>query len=459
MTLAIPSSTPSFHSKEHAMHCQHPLRWLLFLVFAAAGTLRGLAQAQERQDTVDVLQAQAPKVFVDCFFCDEDFIRTEITWVNYVRDRKQADVHILVTTKSTAAGGDEYTLTFIGQNRAEGMNDTLRFSTQRSDTDEMIRNSLVRVLKMGLVRYAAKTPLGDQLSISYKRPAAPVRVADKWNYWVFRVNMNTNFSGEKTSNSLYLSGGMSANRTTHDWKLNFSLSANYSENNFKFDIVTDQGTETQKISSFSRGQNFRSLIVRSITDHWSIGGFASGYTSTYSNTKLSWALAPAIEYNLFPYSQSTLKELRLLYKIALNPTRYYEETIFDKTSETLFYQSLSISLDLKQPWGSVGTTLEGFHYLHDIDKKRIQLYANLSLRLVEGLSINFSGGVSRINDQLFLAKKGATQEEILLRRTQLATSYSYWGFIGLSYTFGAIFNNIVNPRFGDSGGGIIRFMF
>jgi len=97
--------------------------------------------------------------------------------------------------------------------------------------------------------------------------------------------------------------------------------------------------------------------------------------------------------------------------------------------------------------------------LHDIDKKRIQLYANLSLRLVEGLSINFSGGVSRINDQLFLAKKGATQEEILLRRTQLATSYSYWGFIGLSYTFGAIFNNIVNPRFGDSGGGIIRFMF
>ena len=41
----------------------------------------------------------------------------------------------------------------------------------------------------------------------------------------------------------------------------------------------------------------------------------------------------------------------------------------------------------------------------------------------------------------------ATQEEILLNRQELATDYSYWGSMGVSYTFGSIYNNILNPRF------------
>jgi hypothetical protein len=57
------------------------------------------------------------------------------------------------------------------------------------------------------------------------------------------------------------------------------------------------------------------------------------------------------------------------------------------------------------------------------------------------------GSASRINDQLYLPAEGATDEEILLRRRQLATSYRYRLSIGASYTFGSIFNNVVNTRF------------
>jgi len=63
---------------------------------------------------------------------------------------------------------------------------------------------------------------------------------------------------------------------------------------------------------------------------------------------------------------------------------------------------------------------------------------------------------SIIHDQLSIAKGvGASLEEVLLRRKQLETNYNYYLSIGLSYTFGSIFTNVVNPRFGsESSGGM-----
>ena len=67
---------------------------------------------------------------------------------------------------------------------------------------------------------------------------------------------------------------------------------------------------------------------------------------------------------------------------------------------------------------------------------------------MEGLSLNLRGSVSQIHDQLALQKEGATEEEILLNLRQLETSYDYNASIGLRYTFGSIYSNVVNPRFG-----------
>jgi hypothetical protein len=53
-----------------------------------------------------------------------------------------------------------------------------------------------------------------------------------------------------------------------------------------------------------------------------------------------------------------------------------------------------------------------------------------------------------VRDQLSLAKAVASDAEILLRLRQLATSYTYGGSLSLSYTFGSLFNNVVNPRMG-----------
>ena len=86
-------------------------------------------------------------------------------------------------------------------------------------------------------------------------------------------------------------------------------------------------------------------------------------------------------------------------------------------------------------------------YLSDLTKMSLGVSGNLDFRVFRGLSLGIHASVSFIRDQLYLPKAGATDQEILLNLRQLATSYSYYSAIGFSYTFGSIYNNVVNPRF------------
>ncbi|MEK9135966.1 MAG: hypothetical protein AAB393_02485, partial [Bacteroidota bacterium] len=307
--------------------------------------------------------------------------------------------------------------------------------------DEMIRSETIRVLKLGLVRYVAGTPLAHRLSVSFKSTGKDEKVMDPWDYWVCKTSVRSYFNGEKSRNSISLYGNVSVSRTTPDIKLRISGFSNYNENNY------DIGTET--LTSISRGRGFDGFIVFSLDDHWSVGADGGISSSTYSNRKLSLSTGPAVEYNVFPYSESTRRELRLAYKTAYQFVRYDEETLYDKTREHLVRGELSVTIEFKQQWGSVETRLEGSHYFHDFDKNRLELYIETSLRLVEGLSLEIYGNISMIHDQLSLPKSGASTEEILLQRRQLATQYQYYGSIGFSYTFGSIYSNVVNPRFGN----------
>jgi hypothetical protein len=75
----------------------------------------------------------------------------------------------------------------------------------------------------------------------------------------------------------------------------------------------------------------------------------------------------------------------------------------------------------------------------------------MNVRLFKGFSVNLFGEFSRTRDQVYLPRGEASTEEILLRQRQLLTGYQYSFEFGFSYTFGSIFNNIVNPRFGGGG--------
>lgn len=396
--------------------------------------------------TVEELKKTAPKIYIDCVSCDLDYIKTEIPFVNYVRERKEADVHVLITTLRTGSGGVEYTLTFIGQNNFQGQDDILKYFSHKTDTEEEIRAGLTETLKIGLMAYAAKTPISQRIAVDYQKEEAPAAPpVDRWKNWVFSLSSSGYFNGEQSHAGQSVRGSFSANKVTQDIKFNLTLSTSYRHDRYTY--------EDMSIESSTKSYSGSGLFVKSAGEHWSVGPFFSVSSSTYQNYKLRINFAPAVEFDLFPYSQSTRKQLRFLYKMGVTFARYFEETLYDKTEETLVSESLSITLDLREKWGSVSTSIEGLHYFHDLSKHNLSIFNMVSLNLVKGLNAFVFGGASLIHDQLYLPKGGATWEEVLLQRKMLATSYDYFFAVGFSYSFGSIYTNVVNPRFGSVGGG------
>jgi hypothetical protein len=416
----------------------------LFLILF--GLLFLQAFPQETATKSDTLRKDALNVFMEA----SDYVRKEIPYVNYVRDIKDAGVYIITTYQHTGSGGSEHTFFFVGQNENSGMSDTLSFVTSPDETEDETRIKEVKTLKMGLMRYVAKTPLSKYMNISFSEPLSETVSSDKWNSWVFRASFNGWLNGQQTYNSTNIFGNFSASRVTKDWKIN--LRANYDYGIDNFDVDGDI------ISSENNSKSINGLVVKSISDHWSYGGSLNIGSSSYSNSSFAVAALPGIEYDLFPYSESTRKQLRMLYSIGYRYANYVDTTIYNKTSEGHFMHSMNIAYEVVQKWGSIDVSLNYSNYLHDWSKNNLSLNGYIDLRIAKGLSLNFGGGASLIHDQLGLVKGGATTEEVLLRRKELATQFQYFTSFGFTYTFGSIYNNVVNPRFGNGGGGGMMIM-
>jgi hypothetical protein len=158
---------------------------------------------------------------------------------------------------------------------------------------------------------------------------------------------------------------------------------------------------------------------------------------------------PSVEYDIYPYSESTHRQLRILYGAGFQYNNYFDTTIYNKTKEPLYKQALNIAYQVQKKWGSINISLLGSNYLHDFSENRLELTAEVSIRIFKGLSLQIDGGVAYINDQLNLRKGDVSEAERLLKLTELATNYRFKGGIELTYTFGSIYNNVVNPRFGN----------
>lgn len=395
----------------------------------------------------DTLRKDAIKVYMTV----DDYIRKEIPYVNYVRDIKDAGVYIISTSETTGSGGHQYTYFLVGQNENAGMADTLKFTSSPDETADEIRIEKVNLLKMGLMRYIVKTPLAKYMKISFTEPLSETVSTDKWNSWVYSAAVNGYLQGQKSYKSTYLNGNISATRITKDWKIN--LSGRYNVSIDKIDVGSSI------ITSESYTKSLNSLIVKSISDHWSYGGSFSLSSSTYYNLDLSVKAMPGIEYDLYPYSESTRRQLRILYSAGFYFANYMDSTIHDKTKENHLQHSLDIAYEVVQKWGSIELSAEYSNYLHDWSKNNLSIDGGVNVRITKGLSVNMSLSASRIHDQLGLVKEDPTKDQKILRSRELPTNYKYFTSFGLTYTFGSIYNNVVNPRFGNnSGGGMMIIM-
>jgi hypothetical protein len=397
-------------------------------------------------------------VFLDCqtyVGCDLDHARREIPFVNWMRNREDADVHVLVTSQGTGGGGYETTLTFIGLGRFTDRADTLTYVSRNTDTDAEIRDAVTRLLKLGLTRYLLRTAVAPRLDLAYRPPAegAPIAASaesDPWDFWTFRIRAGGYLSGEQQQSSRSFNGSIGANRTTEGFKFDASVYGSASRSSY---ILSDSSEYVSTSESYSADL----LGVWSLGDHWSLGGTVSANRSTYSNLDLGVSGGPALEYDIFPYDQSTRKKLTVMYSVELAYFNYDEITVTGRMEETRPRHQLQVGVQVQQPWGQVYGTVSGTQYLHDLSVHRIDTYAGFTLRIFRGLELNVYASFARIKDQFGLPAAGLSDEEILLQRRALETDYRYSTNFSLSYRFGSKFANVVNPRMGGGGGVMIIF--
>ncbi|HUT07685.1 MAG TPA: hypothetical protein VMY15_02460 [Candidatus Latescibacteria bacterium] len=383
-----------------------------------------------------------PKVFLDWPGADIGFFRTEIPFVEFVPGLDEAQVRVLVTPQGPP-GSETFAVEFSGLKEFRGDGNTFSYVPDPGAKPEDVRQGLAGLLKLGLMRYVAKTPAAKFVSVNFKDLVKPTAVVDKWDFWVFNLSANSLLMGETQYRDTMYYGSFSANRVTPELKIRTSVYGNLQKMRFDF------GDDIYESSS--HGYGFSGLVVKSLSQNWSAGAFLSAESSTYSNLQVSVSVAPAVEYNFFPYSESTKKQFRVLYRIGYTGIRYNEETVYFKTAESLLQESLSFAYEVKRPWGAVSLNLEGSNYIHDFSKNRIELGGMVSFRIWRGLSFEVDGSYARIRDLLSLPRGGASYEEVLLRQKQLATGYSYSFSVGLNFSFGSTRSNVVNPRFGNGG--------
>ena len=418
---------------------------MTFTTLAALVLVLGLQQAPPAQPASTDARL---KVFVDCpdTSCYLDYLRDEITFVEYVRDRKDADLHVLVTSVETGSGGLEYTLSFIGLQQLADRKRTMTMTIEQSDSEDRRRQRLATVLTIGLLDFVAARGLPTGLAVSVEAGATTTRAstlaADPWHHWIFSLRGDAEFNAEESTRELNLGLSASADRITPEWKITVGAGIDYEREQYDLD-------EEDPYKTTRRERELEALVVRSLNEHWSVGAMGEARSSTFDNYAVSVAAAPAIEWNFFPYSEYTRRQLRAQYALGWTYSRYHEESLFGKTREGRFKHEASITYEQREPWGTVETRFEWANTYPGFSKYRLELDGELSLRITRGLSLNFDAYMSRIRDQLSLPKRDATPEEVLLRLRQLGSGYELRFEAGLTYQFGSIFTSIVNPRFGQ----------
>jgi len=418
------------------------------LLFCCRNTFSTTAAAQNNGKPIDRLT-----LFVDCAstWCDVTFFKTEINLVDFLLDSRAADIHLLITEQNTGGGGEQYQLIFFAQNRFKKQTDTLRFNTAPNATDFEKRDELIKYIKLGLAPYVAKTAAVKDVKIDFKRTPSlgdstkkgnVNNNKDPWNYWVFKVGIDGSVNADAVYKSSNFYADASVNRTTEESKVGFEFDIGKSKSGYEFESATG----INKIVVKNYNYEFEHFWVKSITEHWSAGYSAELERSTFNNKKSGLEFKTAVEYNIFPYKQVNTKFLAVRYFLDVNSNKYFDSTIYDKIKETLFGHGAEAELSFNQKWGTTSFGVQYHNYFRKGNMFNLGSNAQVDVRITGGLSFNVYAFGELVRDQLSLPKEGATEEEVLTRRRQLASGYNYYLSFGLNYRFGSKLNNFVNPR-------------
>ena len=381
-------------------------------------------------------QDQKLKVYLDCR-CDDNYIKQKTSFLEYVRDQDLADIEIIIRDIRTPTGTRSFEIQIDGNNEFKEISSSAIVSGYVTDTSGTLRDKLLNKLKLSLIPFLDKAKYVINIDIDSNFDEVIVN-DDKWKNWVFELSGSYNNDKEESRKTNRYEIEFEIDKLTEDWRIGMEISRN--ESNRKFISNDDVYISNRKTTSF------RGRVIRSISDHFSAGIFLGAYQNTYENIDFNRYLEPALEYSFYPYKDVLSKEITLAYRIGTGKRNYIEKTIYGYETQKLTSQKLSLNIRYRQKWGNISSYLNATQFLNDGTKKRLSLRSDLDIRVFEGLAVRFSGNINLIREQYSLAAGTTSIEELLLQQRQIATDYKTNFSIGLSYTFGSMYNSIINTR-------------
>lgn len=388
------------------------------------------------------------KVFLDCSNfggdCYNDYVRQELTIVNFVRDRLDADVHIIAKNNQNSIGTQINTFFVVGRNHFQYHSDTLNYTVPLNSTESEIRNLWVKNIKLALIPYLAKTASVDEIEINIRKKDVKeidttLKQSDPYNFWVFQIGLSGSYDGNQVYKSAEGNGYLFADRETNDSKTNLYINANE-----QFSKYDDNGTIYKyEYQVFNVGGDY----VKKINQHVAYGGGIDYTNSIFSNLKSQFTIGPKIEYSVFPYKDFNTKRFVFQYGVDVRNNIYYDTTIYLKTKELFSAQYLSAIVSSTQTWGSINVGAFWRNLLNDWKKNSLSFNGAITTRLVKGLNFALWGNYNFVRNQINIRKGDASIDQLLAKNREILSAYQFNIGIGLSYRFGSKFNSAVNPAF------------
>jgi len=406
---------------------------ILLLFFTFIGTA---------QDTLTVEKANLKrlKIYADENALDYNYLREKIKFADFVNDPLSADVQMIIVEEITGSGGINYSIRFNSKTFKNILDFTLNIQTIPDETVHNRRNLLTNTIIRGLMPFFNETPESGNYQLSVekieKTEGRDDILNDKWKNWVFRISSTGGFDYEESKSGYNYSFKLYGDKVTEKLKIN------------NYIYLKNEATQYDNVDYVYR-YNYKYAFTKgvySLSDHWSTGLTIFSIQSSYYNKRFSITSLGAIEYNLFPWNESNEHVLSIAYAAGFEKLYFYNKNYLGNFKESLLLHRLYVEVSNIKPWGKIAINISGSEYLNDLSLYNISLGANLSYRIIKGLSLTFDLLAVNNHDQIYIPENSYTIEQIISGATKLPTTFELNGSVGLTLQFGSIYNNVVNRR-------------
>lgn len=392
--------------------------------------------------------APPPKLFISCaqpLLCFDSYLRQELSYFDFVRDQYLADLTLVISIQPAGNGGMRFSVVLRHRDPTADLAGarTRSFVALPGATPQAQREELLQVILRVLQTDLIDTPSDDAftLSITKRTGNTLTNQYDPWHHWVITPELLGYAEGASGYYSADLNSALTVRRITEPSKLRLRGTYGRRLSRYRFE-------DGESVSGDVYTWEGRAIYAHSVGERWAIGGAVTTRGSQFENLQKHVHGGPLLEFNIFPYTQNASKQLRFAYQAGAWANWYFEENEAGRMRQVKPYHALSLIADVNQSWGSVQWVGQVNSFLDDPELYRVSTGAILGIRLFRGLAVTMAGQAALVRDLIGLRRRPITDLELLLRTAQQRTDYTFELEFAVSYTFGSVYNTIVNPRFG-----------